>query len=119
MNALVVLVSLLALAAVSASGADQQAANKLASTSATQQALERQGRSLGSSSSSGNALSSSSNTIEHSSSKSRMESEKRQIAEFLTPKNIFKSIVKILFGSQEEISATSRHVLSILGKVSV
>lgn len=111
MNALVVLVSLLALIAVSCGSAEQ--ANKLTA----QQALERQGRSL-SSTGSGNALSSS-NTIEHSSSKSRMEQEKRQIAEFLTPKNIFKSIVKILFGSPDEISATSRHVLGILGKVSL
>lgn len=71
----------------------------------------RQGRSL--SSSSGN-----SNMIDHSSSKSKIDLERRQVQEFLTTKNIFKSIVKLLFGSQEEVSATSRNVISILGKVS-
>lgn len=71
----------------------------------------RQGRSLSSNSGS-------SNMIEHSSSKSKIELERRQVQEFLTTKNIFKSIVKLLFGSQEEVSATSRNVISILGKVS-
>lgn len=84
--------------------------------------LDRQGRSLASSSSGNvNNLSQNngnSNIIEHSSSKSRIELEKRQVQEFLTTKNIFKSIMKLLFGNQEEISATSRHVLGILGKVS-
>lgn len=74
-------------------------------------AEHRQGRSL--SSSNGN-----SNMIEHSSSKSKIELERRQVQEFLTTKNIFKSVMKLLFGSQEEVSATSRNVISILGKVS-
>lgn len=61
----------------------------------------------------------SSNIIENSSEKSRIELETRQVQEFLTTKNIFKSIVKLLFGSSEESKATSRHVLDILGKVSI
>ena len=77
---------------------------------------ERQGRSVASGSSA-NSLSSS-NSIEHSSSKSRIEQERRQVQEFLTTKNIFKSIVKLLFGNPDEISATSRNVLGVLGKVS-
>lgn len=76
-----------------------------------QQQELRQGRSI-----SGNG---NSNMIEHSSGKSRIEQEKRQVQEFLTTKNIFKSIMKLLFGNQEEISATSRHVLGMVGKVSV
>lgn len=81
----------------------------------------RQGRSISSGGSSGNSLSSgSSNIIEHGSSfKSRkdLEAEKRQVQEFLTTKNIFKSIMKLLLGNPDEISATSRNVLGILSKV--
>lgn len=70
---------------------------------------ERQGRSIGNG---GN-----SNVIEHTSSKSRIEAEKRQVQEFLTTKNIFKSLIKLLFGNQDEISATSRNVLGIMTKM--
>lgn len=61
----------------------------------------------------------SANMIENNTEKARIEIETRQVQEFLTTKNIFKSIVKLLFGSSEESKATSRHVLDILGKVSV
>lgn len=61
----------------------------------------------------------SANMIENNTEKARIEMETRQVQEFLTTKNIFKSIVKLLFGSSEESKATSRHVLDILGKVSV
>lgn len=72
---------------------------------------ERQGRSL---SNSGNA-----NMIEHNSYKSKLEMERRQVQEFLTTKNILKSIVKLIFGSQQEMAATSRNVISILSSVSI
>lgn len=81
----------------------------------------RQGRAIGGQGASANQLLShhgtSSNTIEHNSSKSHFEAEKRQVQEFLTTKNIFKSIIKLLFGNQDEISATSRNVLGVLTKV--
>lgn len=81
-----------------------------------QQPSNRQGKALSSSGNSANSISNS-NVIDHTSSKSRIELEKRQVQEFLTAKNLFKSVMKLLFGNQDEISATSRHVMSILGKV--
>lgn len=82
----------------------------------------RQGRAIGGQGASANQLLSShhgtsSNIIEHNSSKSHLEAEKRQVQDFLTTKNIFKSIIKLLFGNQDEISATSRNVLGVLTKV--
>lgn len=80
-------------------------------TEASNESLNRQSRSIGSSSSS--------NMIDHGNGKSKIEMERKQVQEFLTTKNILKSIMKLIFGSQDEISATSRNVISILGKVSV
>lgn len=71
---------------------------------------ERQGKSL-----SGNG---GSNLIEHSSSKSRYEQERRQVQDFLSAKNLVKTVIKLIFGNQDEISASSRNVLGILSKVS-
>uniref|UniRef100_A0A6G1SAU0 Uncharacterized protein n=1 Tax=Aceria tosichella TaxID=561515 RepID=A0A6G1SAU0_9ACAR len=80
---------------------------------------ERQGRSISTSGNTSNNLLNNGNlnVIEHSSSKSRLEQEKRAVQEFLTTRNIFKSVMKLLFGNQEEIGATSRHVLGVLSKV--
>lgn len=110
-----VLISLLVLALISvnlsmaeqSSGQQQQAAD---STN-----VDRQGRSLSNLSSSNN--NGNSNIIEHSSNKARIEQEKRQVQEFLTTKNLLKSVIKLLFGNRDEINATSRSVLGILGKV--
>ena len=76
---------------------------------------DRQSRSIpsqGNTSNNGNF-----NTIDHSSSKLGLEQERRAVQEFLTPKNIVKSIVRLLFGNPEEVSATSRSVLSIVNKL--
>jgi len=110
---LLVSAAVLVFVVMGSSSADQSLnGNVLGQQQAQLSTADRQGRSIA-----GNNLSH--NSIEHSSSKSRIEQEKRQVQEFLTTKNIFKSIVKLLFGNQEEISATSRHVLGILGKVSL
>lgn len=114
-----VLISVLVLALISvnlsmaeqSSGQQQQQQQVADSTN-----LDRQGRSLSnlsSANSNGN-----SNIIEHSSNKARIEQEKRQVQEFLTTKNLLKSVIKLLFGNRDEINATSRSVLGILGKVS-
>lgn len=71
----------------------------------------RQSRSIGSSSSS--------NMIDHGITKSKIELERKQVQEFMTTKNILKSIMKLIFGNPDEISATSRNVIGILGKVSL
>lgn len=51
----------------------------------------------------------------------RMEKEKtlntNEISQFLNTKNIVKTIVKLVFGTSEESSATSRQVLNLLVKV--
>lgn len=116
MKLLVSALVLVLMVAVVSSEADKLAAGP---TNGQQQQQElRQGRSLAGNANSMNSLNGNSNMIEHSSGKSRIEQEKRQVQEFLTTKNIFKSIMKLLFGNQEEISATSRHVLGMVGKVS-
>jgi hypothetical protein len=108
-------------AAPAAAPAPIGATSSVASHSKQAQATntERQGRSISSSGNAGNSLLNNGNlnVIEHSSSKSRLEQEKRAVQEFLTTKNIFKSIMKLLFGNQDEISATSRNVLGVLSKV--
>lgn len=112
----------LALAATSccsanSSNGEQQPANKVATS-------ERQGRSISSAgtgnqlgSGTHNLLNSGSNIIEHSSSKSRLEQEKRQVQEFATTRNIIKTIIKLFFGNQDEVNATSRNVLGVISKV--
>src|SRR5699024_6351432 len=51
----------------------------------------------------------------------RMEKEKalatNEISQFLNTKNIVKTILKLVFGTSEESSATSRQVLNLLVKV--
>lgn len=78
--------------------------------------VERQGRSLGSSHS--KEINNVANSIDVNSQKAKIESEKREVQNFLTTKNILKSIMKLLFGTQDEMAATSRSVLGILSKVS-
>lgn len=78
--------------------------------------VERQGRSLGSSHS--KEINNGANSIDVNSQKAKIESEKREVQNFLTTKNILKSIMKLLFGTQDEMAATSRSVLGILSKVS-
>lgn len=127
MNALVskaIILAFLAINLTNAADSQQQQQHQVSLTQQQQQqqaapAIEqRQGRSLNGNGNSLNSLNNgNSNMIEHSSMKSRSE-EKRQVQEFFTAKNVVKSIIKLLFGNQDEISATSRHVLGILGKVS-
>lgn len=120
MKTLVSVLILVALAATSSAALEHQASKQQATGGSSLMAEQRQARAISSSGGNGNSLLGGlghSNTIEHSSSKSRLEQEKRQVQEFLTTKNIFKSIVKLLFGNQDEISATSRHVLGVLSKV--
>lgn len=109
---------ILALVATSLTLANEQPRQQVA---ANQPSADRQGRSVSGNSNSGNSLhqNGNSNFIDHNSSKARIELERRQVQEFMTLKNLAKSIVKLVFGNQDEISATSRHVLGILGKVSV
>lgn len=51
----------------------------------------------------------------------RMDKEKtlasNEISQFLNTKNIVKTIVKLVFGTTEESTATSRQVLNLLVKV--
>ncbi|RWS05198.1 secreted protein-like protein [Dinothrombium tinctorium] len=49
--------------------------------------------------------------------KFRYENDKKEISNFLNTKNIIKTVVKLLFGNNEESTATSRQVLSVLVKV--
>lgn len=74
-------------------------------TSAAFQSVERQGRST-----------LNNNNID--SSKYRSETDKKQVMEFFTPKNLFKNIIHLIWGNNDELSRTSRHVLDILAKVS-
>lgn len=105
-------------AAQATAQASQHPSNKAAQHQpAATAAGERQGRSISTSGSASNNLSStsgSSNIIEHNSKKSQHEAEKRAVAEFMTTRNIFKSIMKLLFGNQSDINATSKSVLSVL-----
>lgn len=49
--------------------------------------------------------------------KFRFDQDKKELSQFLNTKNIVRTIVKLLFGSTEESSATSRQVLNVLVKV--
>ena len=49
--------------------------------------------------------------------KYRYEQDKKEVGTFLNTKNILRTVVKLLFGSSEESSATSRQVLNVLVKV--
>ena len=49
--------------------------------------------------------------------KFRFDQDKKELSQFLNTKNIVKTVVKLLFGSTEESSATSRQVLNVLVKV--
>ena len=49
--------------------------------------------------------------------KFRFDQDKKELSQFLNTKNIVRSVVKLLFGSTEESSATSRQVLNVLVKV--
>ena len=47
----------------------------------------------------------------------RYDEESKEVASFLNFKNIFKTVLKLLFGSDEESRSTSRQVLSVFVKV--
>jgi len=49
--------------------------------------------------------------------KFRYDQDKKDLSQFLNTKNIVRTIVKLLFGSNEESTATSRQVLNVLVKV--
>jgi hypothetical protein len=49
--------------------------------------------------------------------KFRFDQDKKELSQFLNTKNIVRTIVKLLFGSTEESTATSRQVLNVLVKV--
>jgi len=49
--------------------------------------------------------------------KFRFDQDKKELSQFLNTKNIVRTMVKLLFGSTEESSATSRQVLNVLVKV--
>ena len=49
--------------------------------------------------------------------KLRYEQDKKEVASFLNTKSILRTVVKLLFGTSEESSATSRQVLNVLVKV--
>ena len=48
----------------------------------------------------------------------RYDQDSKEISAFLNTKNIFKTLVKLFFGTNEESTATSRQVLNALVKVS-
>ena len=50
--------------------------------------------------------------------KLRFEQDKKEVAGFLNTKNILRTVVKLLFGTTDESTATSRQVLNVLVKVS-
>jgi len=50
--------------------------------------------------------------------KFRNEEDQKQISSFLNAKNILKTVIKLVFGSDEESRATSRQVLNVFVKVS-
>lgn len=83
---------------------------------ASEQQTDRQGKALSSSSNSPNSISLNGNTIEHSSIKARIDQERREIKEFMSAKNLIKSIITMLFGSQQEVRATSRSLLNVVSK---
>lgn len=105
-SALVVL-TVLAVASPLTVGAEQTGNNM----------MERQGRSV-SGNSHNKEINNGANSIDINSQKAKIELEKREVQNFLTTKNILKSIMKLLFGTQEEVGSTSRHVLGVLEKVS-
>jgi hypothetical protein len=47
----------------------------------------------------------------------RFDQDKKELSQFLNTKNIVRTIVKLLFGSTEESTATSRQVMNVLVKV--
>lgn len=47
----------------------------------------------------------------------RFEQDKKEVTSFLNAKNIVRTIVKLVFGTNEESTATSRQVLNVLVKV--
>lgn len=49
--------------------------------------------------------------------KYKYEQDKKELSTFLNTKNLLKTVVKLLFGTSEESSATSRQVLNVLVKV--
>lgn len=49
--------------------------------------------------------------------KYRYDQDKKEISTFLNTKNILRTLVKLLFGNNEESAATSRQVLNVLVKV--
>jgi len=49
--------------------------------------------------------------------KFRFDQDKKELSQFLNTKNIVRTIVKLLFGTTEESTATSRQVLNVLVKV--
>lgn len=113
----VIILALIGIHLSAAEQVDQTAQHQQQSAVAASNSLERQGRSSGALSTTNNN-NRNSNVIEHGSHKERLELDKRQVNEFLTAKSILKTIVNLIFGSQDQISATSRHVIGIIGKVS-
>ncbi|KAG9510864.1 hypothetical protein GZH46_00581 [Fragariocoptes setiger] len=95
------------------SNAAQFHPNAVASSDTVNNHAGRQGRSSNNGSSGQNNAGS--NSIE--SSKYRSEQERKQVMEFFTTKNILKSLIKLMWGNQDEVGATSRQVLSVLTKV--
>jgi len=49
--------------------------------------------------------------------KYRYEQDKKEVGNFLNTKNLIRTVVKLLFGTSEESTATSRQVLNVLVKV--
>jgi len=49
--------------------------------------------------------------------KFRYDQDKKDLTQFLNTKNVVRTLVKLLFGSSEESTATSRQVLNVLVKV--
>ena len=47
----------------------------------------------------------------------RLGQDRKEIVQFLNTKNVIKTMLKLLFGSNEESVATSRQVLSVFVKV--
>lgn len=50
--------------------------------------------------------------------KLRSETDGKELSTFMNAKNILKTVVKLLFGTDEESRATSRQVLNVFVKVS-
>lgn len=66
------------------------------------------------------SLSTCSDSFQSSDDKSyRFDQDTKEINAFLNTKNIFKTLVKLLFGTNEESTATSRQVLNVLVKVTI